>query len=256
MYPIIFSFGKVNIYSHGLLIALGAIGGGLVIYFLAKKENLSRRFLFDTLIYSLLGGIIGSRIIYVIAYYYQFANWKEFFYVWDGGFVSFGGIFFGFLTAGLILKKNKENILKWFDLGTIGLFFGWSIGRIGCLLTGDVVGVTSRSKIAIFGQIPVALFESIWCFIIACVLLYLLIWQKKFLSKFQEGFIFTVGSIAFLLGRFTIDFWRVDRILVFGLKAGQVTSLILIIFLTGFLYLKILKRGPSVPRSQNVGEDF
>ena len=39
MYPILFHLGSVNFYTHGLMVALGALIGGLIIYLLAKKEG-------------------------------------------------------------------------------------------------------------------------------------------------------------------------------------------------------------------------
>lgn len=256
MYPILFSIGRVNFYTHGLMIALGAILGGALIFYLAKRENLSRRFLFDTLVYSLFVGIVGARLVYIIAYYYQFSNWKEMFLIWYGGLVSFGGILFGFLTAGLILKKRHEPVLKWFDLGIIGMFIGWAIGRVGCFLSGDVPGVTSASKIAIWGQIPVSLFEAGWSLILAGILLYLLLWRKEFLSKFKSGFLFMVGIAGQGLGRFVIDFWRNEAVLGWGLKPGQIVSLV--IFLGSALFLFAPYLGYKFPRkgAEDVRDDF
>jgi len=241
MYPILFSIGQVNFYTHGLMIALGALAGGLTIYFLAKRENLLTRFLIDILIYSLFLGIIGARIVYLILYYYQFSNWHETFLIWYGGLVSFGGIATGFLAAGLILRKRGENVLRWFDLGIIGLLVGWSIGKIGCLLSGDIPGVLSFSKIAIWEQIPVSLFESIWALLLAAGLLYLLIWQKKWLLLYRDGFLFFIGIAGYLLGRFVIDFWRKEDIIILNLNLGQITSAISLIVILIFIYLYIFR---------------
>ena len=89
MYPILFNIGPVNFYSHGLLIALGALVGGGLIFYLAKRENLNRRHLIDLLLYSLVAGVLGARILYLILYYYQFANLKEMWFL--EYFTSFSG---------------------------------------------------------------------------------------------------------------------------------------------------------------------
>src|SRR3990167_8507296 len=172
MAPILFSIGKINFYTHGLLIALGAVVGGGISFSLAKKKRLKRKFLLDALIYSIFAGIVGARLTYIILYYGQFTNWQEVFFIQDGGLVSFGGIFFGFLTGYFLLKKRRENILAWFDLGIISLFYGWTIGRIGCFLAGDIPGIESSSVIALNRQIPVALLEAAWVFILGSLLLY------------------------------------------------------------------------------------
>lgn len=236
MYPIIFGWGKVKIYTHGLMIASGAVLGGALIFYLARKKQLQFKFLFDTLVYSFFAGIIGARIFYIILYYYQFDNWKEMFYLWQGGLVSFGGIIFGFLTAGLILKKHHQNILRWFDLGLAGLFLGWAVGRIGCLLSGDIPGMFSASKIALWGQIPVALFESIWTFLLSLLLTYLLVKKEELISRFGDGFLFWGGLWAYFVGRLVIDFFRDERIF-WIFRSSQIGSLIFIFVISVILYL-------------------
>ena len=240
MYPILFSIGNVNFYTHGLLIAIGSLVGGLVIFYIAKKEQLTTNFLFDLLIFSLFAGVIGARITYVILYYYQVRNWHDMFLIWYGGLVSFGGIIAGFLVAGLILKNKKQNILRWFDIGIIGLLLGWAFGRIGCLLSGDVLGITSVARIAIWGRVPVTLFESIWSVILAGSLFLLLRYRHKLLQNWGNGIIFYLGLGGYALGRFVIDFFREESVL-YILKSGQITSLILliiIIFIIAYRYFR------------------
>lgn len=251
MYPILFSIGKVNFYTHGLMMALGCVVGGLIVYLLAKRKKYPTHFLLDTFIYSIFFGILGARLVYVIIYYYQFSNWREMFFIWYGGLVSLGGLFFGFLTAYLMLKKRKQNVFGWFDIGIIGLLFGWAIGRIGCFLAGDTPGIISSSKIAIGGQIPVALFESIWALISGMILLILFIKKKDFVARFPSGFLFSLGWELYLLGRFFIDFFRTDSDLLIGLKASQITSLLLFILIglcLTHLYFYSKKETKSVRR--------
>ncbi len=240
MYPIIFSIGELNIYSHGLLIAIGAVLGGLIIFYLAKKRNLSRSFLFDVLVYSLFAGIIGGRILYVIFYYYQFPNWHDMFLIWKGGLVSLGGVLLGFFVAFLILKRHNQNILRWFDIGIIGLLFGWSMGRIGCFLTGDVPGIISTGKIVIWGRIPISLYESILCLILGIILFYLYFYRKNIIEKFSDGFIFFIGLAGYSLGRFVIDFWRQERMIGF-VKIGQIGTLVIFLAVIVILYFYYLK---------------
>lgn len=237
MYPILFHIGPVNFYSHGLMIALGALAGGGLFFYLAKREKLNRRFLIDWLLYSLVAGVLGARILYLILYYYQFANLKEMWLFWQGGLVSFGGFFFGFLIAGLYLRKKGENISRWFDIGTIGLFLGWAIGRIGCYFSGDLPGVNPH--------LSVALLESGWSLILAAGLFYLY-WRKANIFFFKQGMIFYLGMMGYFLGRFVIDFWRQEQVIIVHLKGGQIASLtLLILFIMIFYwqYIRSLLRG-------------
>lgn len=245
MYPIFFHIGMVNFYSHGLMIALGAIVGGGLIYFLAKRENFNRRFLIDLLLYSLVAGVLGARILYLILYYYQFANLKEMWLFWQGGLVSFGGFFFGFLVAGLYIWKKGESILKWFDIGIIGLFFGWVLGRIGCYFTGDIAGVNPH--------LSVPLLEAGWSLILAFGLFYLY-WRKNIFLFYKPGMMFYIGLIGYFLGRFIIDFWRQEPIIIFHLRGGQIGSLSIIIILAVIFYWLYIKE--FLKGDKNVKKNF
>ncbi len=240
MYPIILSFGRFNIYTHGLMIAIGAVCGGMIIYWLAKRKGEDTSFLFDVLIYSLLAGLIGARILYVIIYYNQFANWKEIFQIWYGGLVSYGGIAAGLITAWIFLKLKKKSVARWFDLGIIGLMIGWAVGRVGCFLNGDCLGIVSSSKIAIWGRIPTQLFESIWALIIALGCFLLL--GRKAKLNLSDGTIFWIGLGGYALGRFVIDFFRDEVALLWVFKAGQIASLIVLFTTLVILWFNLRRR--------------
>lgn len=227
MYPIIWHFGRLSIYTHGVMIALGAIAGGVILYLIARKQNYRTDFLFDIIVYSLFGGIIGAHILYVILYHNQFESFKEILFIWNGGLVSYGGIIGGFLVAWLFLYLKKENVLRWFDLGIIGLMIGWAFGRIGCLLNGDCVGIISAAKIAIWGRIPTQLFESIWVAVVALIC-YLGL-KIKNERQLPDGIIFLAGIGLYALGRFVIDFWREETLFIWFMKASQFGSLVLLI---------------------------
>lgn len=237
MYPIIFSIGSVNIYTHGVMIALGSLIGGYVFFLLAKKENLQSKYIFDICLYSLIIGLIGARLIFVIFNFYQFNSWQNILYLSLGGFISFGGIIFGYLTAALYLRAKKENILRFFELGTVGFFLGWAIGKVGCFLNGDTPGLRTQSKMAIGGQFPVALFEAFWALLIFLALYLLITYQKNLIRKFKTGSIFLFGFALYFLGRFFIDFARDEKIFFWNLRLEQFASLLFFIITLIFLIL-------------------
>lgn len=234
MYPILFSISKVNFYTHGLMIALGVLLGGGVIFYLARKEQLATKSLIDLFIYSLFAGIIGARIVYVIAYYYQFSNWKEMFHIWYGGLVSFGGIIFAFLTAGFILRKKGQSVLKWFDISTPGFFLGWAIAKVGCFLSGDTPGS--------IGKIPVTLFEAGWVLLIVIISFYILIWKKPLLQRFNHGVMFFTSFAVYFSGRAIYDNWRIDPKVFLSLNYSQIASAISFLVLLGVIFFITRKK--------------
>lgn len=245
MYPIVWSLGKINIYSHGLMVAAGAVVGGFLLYVLARRKNLPIYFILDLCLLSMLGGLVGARLLYFFLYLDQFTYWYEVFFIWQGGLVSFGGFLGALLVAAFYLKNKNQAVWQWFDLGIGPLLVGWAIGRIGCFLTGDVIGTFSSSRWAINGQWPVALFEAIWLLIVAGICLMLAI-QKKF--SFKKGLIFNLGLGLYGVGRLMIDFLRVDSVLG-SIKWSQIGDLLVITLAIIF----ILVVNVRVERSQYVG---
>jgi phosphatidylglycerol:prolipoprotein diacylglycerol transferase len=240
MYPILFSFGKVIIYSHGVMVSLGMILGGLVLYRLAKLEKLKTGFILELLIYSIVGGLLGARALYLILYANQFTGWKQMLEIWNGGMVSFGGMAIALIVAYFYLKNKKQNIFHWFDLGIIAMAVGWAIGRIGCFLNGDSTGIPTPSILGIWGRYPTALFETVLLLAISifCFWLY-----QRIKNIWPSGLIFCLAIGLYGLGRFFIDFVQDEPIWFWHLRYGQIGSLILIILALIF-FLKI-KSGTS-----------
>jgi len=255
MYPILWHWGKLTIYSHGLLSVIGFLVAAFLIWFLASKEKLlseKRIDLFDFLIWLIIFGILGARLLYVILYYKQFSSFWEVFTLWNGGLVSFGGILAALAFGIWYLARKKQNVWVWLDVGILGFLAGWFFGRIGCFLAGDIPGkeimTHFASKLSFLGQPPthpVPLYEALLVLVLFIVIW--LIYRKKILG---DGWIFLIGFLGYFLGRFIIDFWRMENVVVLGLTWGQIGSLIFLvaIFIFGILKMKYFNKVKSKER--------
>lgn len=224
MYPILLQIGKISFYTHGAMILLGLFLGSLVTYFLVKKDGLRKELLADLVIVSFIVGFAASRIGYFLVYREQFESWLDIFKVWQGGLISFFGIGAGFLTAWFLLKHNQQKTGLWLDIGFIGWLIGWSLGRIGCFLNGDSLGVVSSAFSGFYGRVPVQLFESGWTFILFLAGLFFWFLKEKYI--YPKGLIFAFGLAFYAIGRFVIDFWREEELVFSFLKSGQIFSLL------------------------------
>ena len=223
MYPIIYSFGLIKIYSHGLMMVLGIIFGGFILYQFIKKEKMRTDLVMEILIYSVLAGFLGAKLLFIILYSNRFDN---IFYLINGGMVSFGGMAGGLVATILVLKNKKQNILKWLDISSIALMLGWAIGRIGCFLNGDSLGIPTLSILGIWGRFPTPLFESMWLLLISGVCFWL---YQKNKNRWLPGTIFSLAIGLYGFGRFFIDSVKDESIWFWQLKYGQIGALILII---------------------------
>ncbi len=238
MYPILFYLGNFPIYSHGVMIVLGMIvGGAITTRFLSRTIPVYETFM-EVILASLFGGILGARILYLLLYSNQFSSFKDMMSFWNGGMVSFGGAIGGILAAGLVLKLKKEPVLKWLDFSIFGLMIGWAIGRIGCFLNGDSVGIYTTSILAIWGRYQTALFESIWLVLISG---FLYCFYQKNKNVWPSGIIFSLAIGLYGFGRFLIDFVQDEPIWFWHLRYGQIGSISTLVFAI-ILILVIMER--------------
>lgn len=244
MHPVLFTLGNTTFYTHGVMATLGVIFGIMVAYFLSPIK--SRSHVVDNLVLAAISGLVGARLVYVLIYSNQFPTFESYFSLTSGGFVSYGGIFFGALSLILVLRRQKEKILAWLDFTAPAFFLGLSIGRIGEIFAGEYSGMNTGSIIA-QGFLPISVFNAPFFEAILCFLLFLfgirIYQQKKIIGGFTILSLFCIYSIM----RFTIDFGRAESKILLGLSLGQFTSLALFIF-CAILLVRVLKitstRGP------------
>ncbi|MCX8012574.1 MAG: prolipoprotein diacylglyceryl transferase, partial [Desulfobacterota bacterium] len=141
MHPILFHLGPVTIYTYGVFVALGLLIGVILAQKQAKRAGLNPEDFHDLIFYSILGGIIGSRIFYVIQ---NFSSYKDNLFgivkIWEGGLIFQGGFIVAVAVAWVLIKKKKLSFWKSFDVLAPYLAFGQAIGRIGCFFAGCCYG--------------------------------------------------------------------------------------------------------------------
>jgi phosphatidylglycerol:prolipoprotein diacylglycerol transferase len=242
MHPIIFSIGKLTIFSYGLFVALAFFTAITYLSNQIKKSKekiLSQDELYSLFIYIIVSGIIGARLLFV------FSNRQDFFLdpasvfkLWEGGLTYYGGFI---SAAGFVLayvKKKKISILKLGDFLAPALALGHAIGRIGCFFAGCCYGketnaawsVVFRDKnsSAVLGVRlhPTQFYEAFGNFLI---FFFLYFYSKK---EHKKGGIVSFYFISYAVLRFVVEFFRGDPDRggqYFGLSVSQILSLILFI---------------------------
>ena len=222
MYPHLFHiYGPVWIQTYGVMIAFGFFA----FLFLSlrhpiRKKYLSQEQYLNLLFIGLASGIVGGRILYIIANPKEFAsNWIEAFYPWIGGFFVLGSILGVLITVPLYLRCTKTPILPLLDLASLYAPVFQAIARFGCLGAGCCYGAAAPTlwwaitfahpdssapcNVALH---PTQLYTSIASLVIFFILRAS---AKKLLA--------TPGTLLFFylilenMSRITIDFWRGDR---------------------------------------------
>ncbi len=231
--------GNFTIAYYGIAIAIGMLLGITAICKRAEETGQKADDYIDISIWTMIFGIIGARIYYVI---FAWDSYKDrplsVFNIREGGLAIYGGIIAGTLTMYVLSKIKKISFPKILETVAIGVPIGQILGRWGNFFNREAFGAYTDSFFAM--QLPVSavrqneitkemwdhlvnlngvdfiqvhptfLYESLW----NCgVVLMLFLMRKK--TKF-DGELFALYIAGYGLGRFFIESLRTDQLLVPG----------------------------------------
>ncbi|MCX5714008.1 MAG: prolipoprotein diacylglyceryl transferase, partial [Candidatus Omnitrophica bacterium] len=127
------------------MLALAFVVGQFLAARQSRKEKLSPETVFNFLFLSVIAGIAGARIFYVLENIrYYLADPVEIIMFQHGGLSWFGGLILGGFCGLLYLKKKNMPVYQLLDLVVPFLALAQAIGRIGCLLNGCCYGKPSE----------------------------------------------------------------------------------------------------------------
>ena len=153
MKPYLFKIGEFELRIYSLMYILAFLCGifiGLADDVAEKRGITDRKIIEDFAFATILSGLIGARIYYVIFRFSDYiGNPLSIFYVWQGGLAIHGGIIGGFIGAYLFAKKRKINLWVLTDMAVGALLFGQFLGRFGNLANGEIHGVPTFTPLSV-----------------------------------------------------------------------------------------------------------
>lgn len=243
----LFHIGGISIHLFGITIALGILAGLKVMLTEGKRKGLGHYPLGDLGLYTVIAGVIGARLNYVIAFNFSYylEDPLRILMIQQGGLSIQGGLIGGGIFAFWYMKKYQIPFWKTADTFAPGIILGQGIGRIGC----DVFGVPMERAwpwgIEYMGNIvhPVQIYEVILNFA-----LFLVLWHKRKAVEY-EGQLFIYYIIGFSLNRFVVEFFRTNP-LVFGeITIAHLYSVGMII--AALIAKEFLKKRSKKPRKKS-----
>ena len=251
MNPIAFEIFGLPIRWYGILIASGMLIGLLVAWFNCMIKNISFDSFLDTFLYSLIPGIIGARLYYVI---FEFENYKDdllsAFNIREGGLAIHGGVLFGVGAAYIYCRIKKISFGDIVDIAAPSFIIAQAIGRWGNFMNGEAHGgPVSESFISMFPEFiqkgmyidgtyyhPTFLYESLWNLLVFVILLIIL--YKR--QEHRKGIVMFSYMVLYSLGRLFIEGLRTDSLMFMGLRTAQLVSIAGIVI--GIIGIIVLKR--------------
>ena len=136
----------IPIYGYGMMLFLAFVACTWLASRLARREGIAPEHVQDLAIYLFVGGVVGSRVWFFVeeALSGRPADWRHFFYIWEGGLVFYGGMLGGAVAYVVayytVIKKHNLSTLKLADVIAPCAALGLCLGRSGCLLNGCCYG--------------------------------------------------------------------------------------------------------------------
>src|SRR5271165_3553840 len=81
----------IPIYGYGMMLFLAFVFCTALAVRLARREGIPKEILQDLAIWIFVSGIIGARTVFIIQYSNHFPSFWQYFQLWDGGLVFYGG---------------------------------------------------------------------------------------------------------------------------------------------------------------------
>jgi len=268
MYPILFELGPIKIYSFGLMMGLSFIIANWLLTKEFKRKKVNPDYASTITLIALVGGVSGSKILYLIE------SWKEFIADPVGMTFSPGGLTFygGFILVTVLLffyaKKIKLKFIQLADSVAPALLIAYGIARIGCHLAGDgdygfpttLPWGTDYShgtyppsyafrdfpdvvaKYGVNGVVPnnipchpTPIYETI-----ICLIFFYYLWNNR--EKWTvDGKMFYAYLVLAGVERFSVEFLRLNPRLFLGLSEAQIIAAVLIVIGSMSLYTLNMK---------------
>ncbi len=257
MSPVIFELFGFEVRWYSVLILLAVVLAYFLITSESKRFHYDYEFMFNLMFWTLIIGIIGARLYYVLFNLdYYSKNISEIPMVWHGGLAIHGGIIFGLITIIVYSKKHKKSFLKLLDIFAPALILGQAIGRWGNFFNSEAFGNAIEYQTLVNMKIipqfiidnmyingnyhlPMFYFESLLCLIGFIIMLFLR--RKNYLKK---GLVLSFYLIWYGIVRFIIETFRTDSLMLGNLKMAQVISIVMI--LIGIIISVIQLRKPKL----------
>ena len=226
--PVAFEVFGFSIMWYGVIIGAAMLLGAIVTYNRAPKYEIPKEKSLDMTIICLIAGVIGARLYYVAFNWGAYSgDFMKIINLRLGGLAIHGGLIFGFLMLFLLCKLWKMKPLNVFDLYVPSIALAQSIGRWGNYFNSEAHGGPTDLPwgIPVGGQMvhPTFLYESIWCFLLFLILIFLGN-RRSF-----EGQTFFFYGLLYSFGRFFIEALRTDSLMLGMFKQAQVISVLVFI---------------------------
>lgn len=274
--PIAFTLFGHEIAWYGIIVALAIATALLYSYLRLKEQKIISDHYMDLALSTVIFGVIGTRLLYVLTNLEDYKNFVDVFKVWEGGLAIYGGIIGGMCALIIAAIIKKMYVPKVLDCVGPGVMIAQSIGRWGNFVNAEAYG--SAETFVFFGKTfdissfaeknpfhmvingnimaqPTFLYECLWN-LVGFVVINIFYKKKRYDGEVALWYLGWYG-----LGRMFIEGLRTDSLFIFNgtVKVSQLIGLIAFAVCLGllvFFRIKGFKTKKTLYLKDNIDDDL
>jgi phosphatidylglycerol:prolipoprotein diacylglycerol transferase len=192
---------------------------------------------------------------------YYFTHPVEILRIWEGGLGIPGAVIGGALALYIYTRVKSMSFPTWVDIIAPGLALAQAIGRWGNFVNQEVYGAPSNLPWAIYidpahrlpefidvsHYHPLFLYESLYNLLNMAILLWI---GRKFAHRLRTGDIFLTYLVIYPVGRFLLEFLRLDPSPVAGVNINQTIMAVIAVAAVIALIFRHRNWQPAGPESE------
>ena len=169
--------------------------------------------------------------------------------IWNGGLGIPGAVIGGAIVLYFYTRAHQIRFSEWADIIAPSLALGQAVGRWGNYFNQELYGAPTSLPWKIFIDPehrldgyqdvayyhPLFFYESLWNLFTMSLLLWIL---RRYADRLKSGDLFLIYLIAYPVGRFLLDFLRLNASMVAGLNINQTVMGVVAIGAAAALYFR------------------
>ena len=250
----IFNVGPIPLHWYGVGYAVGILVGWTVAIRYLRAHGINESGVSTMGLWAIVVGLLAGRLYYVVqsGLGYYLTHPIHIFAFWEGGMAFFGALTAVPLVIALFCWRLRLPLWTVLDGAALFAAIGQTIGRVGNIINGDILGYPSNLPWAVRYTNPHTLAPvrgvayqpaNAYELLFSLALFLFLLWYGS--RRPRAGTLIILYVALYSIGQFLIFFLRNNVVVAFGLKQAQLTSLVVLAIAVPLLIL-LHRRWPRV----------
>lgn len=253
---------NLTFHWYGFIIVMGVVAAAGLVAWMARRDDKDPEHVWNGVIWVVVLAVIFARVWHILfpsVSSVEAGRTAEWYLthpldlhdgpliIWSGGLSIFGAVLGGAIGVMVYAYRQRLDILSWLDIAAISVPLGQAIGRWGNFVNEELYGkptdlpwglridnppIEYRDSTHFH---PLFLYESLWNLLTVGVLLFL--WLR-YRDRFKKGDFVLMYLIAYPLGRFFLEYLRIEVTVSGGVNVSQAISVASIVICAALLIVR------------------